>query len=444
MSKIVRRGAFVLVIALMAAGCGSSSDSGGGGSTDTTVPAEKIDYNALGLWDDGPCDPAKPELKLGLMTVFESPIVSLKDQADALTASAEAFNQRGGANGSCIKVTTCDDGGQTDQAVACVRTIKEAGVVATVNDQGTAGQADVSKAMQTAGIPRVASNVTNVDWADPNAYPLDASGTGVTFMLPKALIDQDVKKIGLIRVDFAAASVMSSLLGQVYQDDGIEFVSDSPVPAGTTDYNQFLLKADQAGAEGVMLAIGEQEATQVVNAGEQLATKQKIGSSLGTFSHKNIKDLGDFANQMAFTWSYPPATTDLPVYKALRADLAASGNEQLQPENLKASPMRSWIGLYALLKMMRDAKMTEFTGAGITKMLHDAKDVPMLDIFGGEDWTPNMDHPGMYKRAGTNHWATYKWDPAAPNPAGLEGNFVELSKVDFDEVLCGSALGGPC
>ena len=444
MSKIVRRGAFVLVIALMAAGCGSSSDSGGGDSSDTTVPAEKIDYKTLGLWDDGPCDPAKPELKLGLMTVFESPIVSLKDQADALTASAEAFNKRGGANGSCIKVTTCDDGGQTDQAVACVRTIKDAGVVATVNDQGTAGQKDVSDAMQAAGIPRVASNVTNVDWADPNAYPLDASGTGVTFILPKALIDQDVKKIGLIRVDFAAASVMSSLLTQVYQDDGIEFVSDSPVPAGTTNYDQFLLKADQAGAEGVMLAIGEQEATQVVNAGEQLATKQIIGSSLGTFSHKNIKDLGDFANQMAFTWSYPPATTDLPVYKALRADLAASGNEQLQPENLKASPMRSWIGLYALLKMMRDAKMTEFTGAGITKMLHDAKDVPMLDIFGGEDWTPNMDHPGIYKRAGTNHWATYKWDPAAPNPAGLEGNFVELSKVNFDEVLCGSPLGGPC
>lgn len=444
MSKIARRSAFVLIIMLVAAACGSSSDEGGGSSTDTTVPAETIDYEALGLWDDGPCDESKPTLKLGLMTVFESPIVSLKDQADALTASAEAFNKRGGANGSCIEVTTCDDGGTVDQAVKCVRTIEDAGVVATVNDQGTAGQEDVSKAMQKAGIPRVASNVTNVDWADPNAYPLDASGTGVTFMLPKALIDQDVKKIGLIRVDFAAASVMSSLLGQVYQDDGIEFVSDSPVASGTTDYGQFLLKADRAGAEGVMLAIGEQEATQVVKAGQQLSTQQKIGSSLGTFSHKNIQELGDFANQMAFTWSFPPATIDVPVYKALRADLAASGNEQLQPENLKASPMRSWIGLYALLKMMRDEKMTEFTGEGITAMLKKAKDVPMLDIFGGEDWTPNKDHPGMYKRAGTNHWATYKWDPEAGNPAGLEGNFVELSKVNFDEVLCGSALGGPC
>ena len=52
---------------------------------------------------------------------------------------------------------------------------------------------------------------------------------------------------------------------------------------------------------------------------------------------------------MVFLWSFPPATVDLPVYEALRSDLAASGEESLQPENFKASPMRSWIGLYALL-----------------------------------------------------------------------------------------------
>ena len=116
-------------------------------------------------------------------------MLSLEDQATALEASAEAFNKRGGANGSCIEVTTCDDGGNVDQAVACVREIDDAGVVATVNDQGTAGQDEVSEAMAEAGIPRVASNVTQDDWADPNAYPLDASGTGVTFLMPQALIE---------------------------------------------------------------------------------------------------------------------------------------------------------------------------------------------------------------------------------------------------------------
>ena len=45
----------------------------------------------------------------------------------------------------------------------------------------------------------------------------------------------------------------------------------------------------------------------------------------------------------------------------------------------------------------------------------------MLDIFGGEDWTPNVDHPGLFKRAGINHWATYRWDAEAEAPDGPRG-----------------------
>ena len=105
--------------------------------------------------------------------------------------------------------------------------------------------------------------------------------------------------------------------------------------------------------------------------------------------------------------------------------------------------MRSWIGLYALLRMVRDAKMTVFTREGLTTMLNDAKDVPMLGMFGGENWTPSLNHPGIYKRAGINRWTTYKWDPKAKAPDDVKGNFVENSKISFDEVLCGTIFGAP-
>lgn len=433
----------VLAVALVAVACGGDDDdSGSGGGNTTTTAGAPIDYKALGLWDDGPCDKAAPPLKVGLMTVFESPLISLKDQADALEAAATAFNKRGGANGSCIQVTVCDDGANADQALSCVRKVDQAGVVATINDQGTAGQAEVSAAMQQAKIPRVASNVTQDDWGDPNAYPLDASGTGVTFLMPEALIKAGVNKIGLVRVDLPQAGALVGLLSDAYKGKAT-FPYDAPVPAGTTDYSQFILGAQNKGVEGVALALGEQEAVQVLRAGQQLNTTLRIGSSLGTFSHKTVADFGDFAKQMDFIWSFPPATVDVPVYQVLRADLAASGEEALQPENLKASPMRSWIGLYALLKMIRDADMKDFTRDGITKMLKNAKDVPMLDIFGGENWTPNKDHPGLYKRAGTNHWATYQWDPDAAAPDGLKGNFVEKAQISFDDVLCGTIFGAP-
>lgn len=435
--------ALVLTFALVAAACGGGGDNQGGSAATRTTA--KIDYTALGLWDDGPCDTAKAPLKVGLITTFQSPVVSLGDQAKALEAAAKAFNARGGANGACIEVHTCDDGANADKAMNCVRELDRAGVVVTVNDQSTAAQAEQAAAFKAAGISRFAGNVSQNDWGDENAYPLDASGTGVVFMMPAALISEGIKKIGLIRVDSAGAGALVGLLRQAFAKDGATFPFDTPVATGTTDFSQFILGAQNAGVDGVILAIGEQEAVQVVRAAQQLNSTLSIGAALGSFSYSTVAKLGDFAKQMIFVWSYPPATADIPVYQVLRADLAASGEESLQPENLKASPMRSWIGLYALLKILRDAKVTDFTRQSVAAAIKAAKDVPLLGIFGDTTWTPDTNHPGLWKRAGIPRWQVWRWDPNA-SFNGSKGNFVPKSVLDFDKVLCGTPLGGqpPC
>ena len=130
----------------------------------------------------------------------------------------------------------------------------------------------------------------------------------------------------------------------------------------------------------------------------------------------------------------------------MRADLSASGEQSLQPENLKSSAQQSWIGLYAFLRMIRDAHMTSFTRQGITQMLKSAKDVPMLNIFGGENWTPNLNHAGMFQRAGMNHWQVFSWDPNATSATGVKGNFVPGAVLNWDKTVCGSIFGssGPC
>jgi ABC-type branched-subunit amino acid transport system substrate-binding protein len=432
----------LLALAFVATACASDDEGGSGddGGDGGAAPAEEIDYEEIGLWDDGPCDEAAEPLVVGLITTFESPVISLGDQALALDAAADAFNERGGANGACIEVHSCDENNDADRALACVDEMDEAGVMVTINDQGLQAQKEVSEAFAELGIPRLAGNVSNNDWGDQNAYPLDASGTGSTFLMPQALVDAGAKEIGLIRVGGGAAA-MKGLLEPVYRDEGVTFVYDGEVPAGTTDFTQFIQGAEEAGATGVMLALGEQEAVQVVRAAQQLGTDLTIGGTLGTFSHSSVAEMGDFADQLALTWSYPPATAGLPVYAALRDDLAASGEEGLQPENLKASPMRSWIGLYGLLWMLRDAEPAELSRESIKATIEAAEDVPMLDMFGGEDWTPDTDHPGMFQRAGVNHWATYEWDPDAEGE--FDGNFVEIGEMSFDDVACGSIIGAP-
>ena len=50
----------------------------------------------------------------GLITVFDSPVLHLKDQADAAKASVTVFNKRGGVGGHCIAVHSCDEGAEPE------------------------------------------------------------------------------------------------------------------------------------------------------------------------------------------------------------------------------------------------------------------------------------------------------------------------------------------
>jgi ABC-type branched-subunit amino acid transport system substrate-binding protein len=430
-----------LLISLGVASVASCSDTGStsGATGDSAVGANQaVDYKAIGLWDDGPCDKARKPLVVGIMTVFESPGLSLGDQVRTLQAAAQGFNNRGGANGACIQVVGCDDKSTLDQSVACVRQIDSAGVVATVNDTGTAGQAEVSAAMSAAKIPRIATNVSPSDWGDPNAFPIDASGTGGVFLGPQALVSEGVKDIAIVRVDQAAASAMLGFLQSLYPD--ATFPRDMPVPGGTTDFAQFILAAQGADAKGITLAVDPQAAIQIIRAAQQLNSTLVIGSP--AFNHADLSQIGDYAKQLRMLSPFPPATVDLPVYKALRSDVSAADDQTIDPEHISINAMRSWIGLYALLRMIRDSGMKDFTRDGITTMLQNAKDVPMLDMFGGQSWTPNLDHPGVFKRAGMDGTKSYTWDPD-DHSAGFDGNYKETATISFDKTLCGSPLGAP-
>ena len=94
MSRFSKTGLIaVAALALVAGACGGSASNDGGGSGSTR--SEKIDYAAIGLWDDGPCDKSKPPLVVGTSTVFESPVISLGDLANALKAAAIGVQRPG-------------------------------------------------------------------------------------------------------------------------------------------------------------------------------------------------------------------------------------------------------------------------------------------------------------------------------------------------------------
>jgi ABC-type branched-subunit amino acid transport system substrate-binding protein len=299
----------------------------------------------------------------------------------------------------------------------------------------------VAAILRDASIPRIGGNVGPPDWDDQNAYPFNSAGLGNLFLEPKALIDAGATRIALVRIETPGTGSLAATFQATYAE--AEIVADIPLTAGTTDFTQFIQTAEDAGAEGIALAVGEQEALQIVRAAEQLGSDLLISTGIASFTHETISGLGPIAEQIIFVASYPPHTADLPVYEALRSDLAASGEERFEPQNMRQTALQSWMALYATIKMIRDAGLTDFTAPNMKAMVEAAADVPMLGMFGDENWTPDTDHQGLYVRSGMDFLASYRWDPEAAAVDGLVGNWVEFQVYNFSEVVCGSVVGAP-
>lgn len=429
-----------LIAVLVTAGC-TESDDGNDPSGGNTPEVSEADFEAVGLWDDGPCDESLEPLVVGMLTTFQSPVITAEDQALALEAAAVAFNGRGGANGHCVEIVTCDEKADTNQAIECTRTLDSAGVSVTVNDStaSTPGP-EVGDAFKAAGIARFAVNATTPDLTDLNSYPFDAGGIGTVMVMPEPLVADDLKKIATIRVDLPAASALIGIMENMYGDDGAEFIADIPVTAGTTDYSQYVLAAEDAGADGVVVPLGGQEAIQVLRAAQQLDSDLVFSTSLGTLPYRDLVELGDFADQLVLNGSIPPATADLPAVRVLVADLAASGEDELQPEALKQSAMKSWVGLYALLDILRTAETEDFSRANVTALIEASGPIDMLGLT--TDWTPRTDNPGAFPRTGNGYYSFWRWDDAA-SWGDASGNLAQTGEANLIDILCGSPLGAP-
>ena len=102
-------------------------------------------------------------------------------------------------------------------------------------------------------------------------------------MMAPPLLQTGHKKLYMIGVDSPTIEAIPKVMDGMIKSYGAEFVGLSKVAGGTTDFQQYILAAEDAGADGVMLPLGENEAVQVLRAAQQLGTKLDFSASLGTF-----------------------------------------------------------------------------------------------------------------------------------------------------------------
>lgn len=420
----------VLAVGAVAAGCGDDDEGGAQttaaasettsmasettGATETTAAPETTvaPETTLGLLpDNGECDDSLAPVVLSIETTFESSVLTLIHQVKAAEAAVEAFNGRGGVGGRCMELMSCDDQADPNIAADCARSIVESDAVASVNDTTTFGDAAVAEIFTAANYPRVGQSAGTPDLSAPNSYNIGGGSLGTVFQMIPPLLEAGKTKLAAIHVDAAAFQGAIGLIEAIAGAGGAELVATIPVPAGTTNYDQFVLAAEDAGADGVIMALGDKESVQVLTAAGQLGTELLFSASLGTWSRAAMLDLGEMGSQMVFNAEVPPASAPVEQFPAMAqiiADLSASGEPELQADTLQSSSLRSWLAVYAFVTVMSATDVDNITRESVTAAFNAATDIDMLGIM--NPWTPNQVSPGAFSRI-SNPWYYFAtWD----------------------------------
>ena len=398
---------------------------------ETDPPAASL---VEGLTDNGPCDAALPTVDLAITTTFDAGILQLKQQVDASDAAIKAFNSRGGVGGRCMSLASCDDKGDPNIAADCARQTIESGAVATINDTTSAGDTAVSALYVAANMPRVGQSPGTPDLNAAVSYNLGGGGVGTTMMMLPPLLNAGKKKIAAIHVDLPAFAAFLPILEKIIVAGGGELVGTFPVPAGTTNFDQFILAAQDAGADGVFLPLGSELVVPVMKAAGELDVDMLFATSLGSLSEADVIGLGDIAKKMVFNAETPPSTDAAtnPAVAQIIADFKEFGGDTLAADKLKSSGQRSWLAVYAFVTIMSATDTENITRESVVAAMNAATDVPMLGLT--PPWTPNQASPGAFTRISNGAYFTAGWDGTKFTTDAEQSSLIDVLKA--------SGLGG--
>ncbi|MFF0096079.1 ABC transporter substrate-binding protein [Streptomyces canus] len=249
-----------------------------------------------------------------------------------LTAQAyeKWINANGGIKGGPLKVLTCNEKNDPDEAEKCAQQAVAEKVVAVVGSYSLAGDRYMP-ILQKAGIPYIGgTGVSAAEFSNPLSFPVNG-GTPVVFAAHgKQLVDQGCKKISGVRYDVAAAAIVSQFLTLGAVSAGGTAPKDLKVPVTATDLAPQVAAATK-GSDCVDVILGT-HSDLFVKSYVQSGAKTKLGSVVGNLTPQLAESTGGSSSPLegsAITGYYPP-TSDAAWKDFLEA---TKGNKDIDTSN---------------------------------------------------------------------------------------------------------------
>jgi len=348
---------------------------------------------------------AGPVVKVGMIAPITSPTAANPDQGEAFKAAVAAFNKRGGlgTSGSRMQAVVCDTKGDANGEVNCAREMVDQGVVATINDLAYNNPSGVQEVLAQAGIPRIGLGSTGTESDTSLNYPLSTGIVGAYQADAVGFADRGKKKVVLVRTDAATGGGFKAFIAPPFKAAGVDVVGDVAIATGSTDYAPYVAQIQSSNPDGVLLAIDDTAAAQLIAAMQQLNYKVLLGGHPGTFTLETLRKFkaNTKGTLLAESFPYPSQSNvkNFPALKQFFADMKASGKSILDPKQLQPTSFYPWVSTLAFVNVL--AGVDTVTKESVIEALKTAKDIDLEGL--AAPWTPSA--PGFsFFGAVSNHF----------------------------------------
>ncbi|MFF4015900.1 ABC transporter substrate-binding protein [Streptomyces sp. NPDC001843] len=287
-----------------------------------------------------------------------------------LTAQAyeKWINAHGGIKGGPLKVLTCNEKNDPDEAEKCAQQAVADKVVAVVGSYSLAGDRYMP-ILQKAGIPYLGgTGVSAAEFSNPLSFPVNGGTPAVFAAHGRQLVKEGCKKISGVRYDLAAAAIVSQFLTLGATSAGGAPPKDLKVPVTATDLAPQVAAATK-GSDCVSVILGT-HSDLFVKAYVQSGAKTKLGSVVGNLTPELAQSTGGSGGPLegaAITGYYPP-TSDA-VWKTF---VSAAKGTDIDTSN--GANETTWVAFKVFTEAVK--KLTKVSSNALVHELNTTSGIP--------------------------------------------------------------------
>jgi len=315
--------------AIALAACGGSGDDTSGGST-------------------GGAD-AEGTIKIMAMGPVEAPQFSLESIKVGAEAAVDEINGAGGIDGQQIELIVCNDGNDTNKAVACAREAVKEEVAAMVGGY-TLFEPQVVPIVEAAGIPWIGP--TAIQNSTSESYFL-LGGEGATLAFAMGLYFDEIgcEESVAVGENLPTAKAAAGLYELGVQAGG--GTPGKPVygASNAADWAPVVAAATGAGADCLAIITSATNAPKVVQAAAQSGEDVKVAAPLSVLPAESVQALGAAADGTILVSGYLPYSAKTAALKKLETEAKAISPQVPLDAILEST--------YAAVKLFAHAAETE-------------------------------------------------------------------------------------